>query len=165
MQSGPGEIKSLEFGVYSSNEIKKLSVLEITSSKKLGPNSIYDSRLGPLDGGLCQTCGKDAIECVGHFGHIELVTPIIHPLYVKETLSILRCVCVDCKKLKLSREHLKIKGIDVEIGNEEKAKTRHKKRSVYKVLHKINVCTQCKSPQPVYRYNTADSIITMSILP
>ena len=163
MQRGPSEIKSLEFGIYSTDEIKNLSVVEVSSTKKYGINSIYDSRMGPLDDSKCQTCGKDAIGCVGHFGHISLVSPLIHPLYVKEVITILRCICIDCKRLKLTREHLKLKGLNFPPGEEECQK-RHSKKSVYKILNKINICTQCKSPQPTYRHNSADSIITMTIV-
>lgn len=41
-----------------------------------GPN---DPRLGTLDRQYyCETCEEGQKECPGHFGHIELATPVYH---------------------------------------------------------------------------------------
>ena len=44
------EISYVQFGILSSEDIKKLSVCEITSTKLSGMNSVYDPRMGTLDG-------------------------------------------------------------------------------------------------------------------
>ena len=75
-------IKNIGFGVMSREEIIKLAVVKIFSSKLSGPNSIYDEMMGPMENNkFCQRCGKDNKECPGHFGYIELNHKIIHPLY------------------------------------------------------------------------------------
>lgn len=41
-----------------------------------GPN---DPRLGTLDRQYyCETCEESQNECPGHYGHIELATPVYH---------------------------------------------------------------------------------------
>jgi hypothetical protein len=40
------EISYVQFGILSSNDIKKLSVCEITSTKLSGAGSVYDPRMG-----------------------------------------------------------------------------------------------------------------------
>lgn len=41
-----------------------------------GPN---DPRLGTLDRQYyCETCEEGQKECPGHYGHIELATPVFH---------------------------------------------------------------------------------------
>ena len=76
------EIKSISFGVYSPEEILKLSMCKIDSNKKIGPGSVYDLRMGAIDNSdKCETCHEDAEICPGHFGHIELKEDIhIHRL-------------------------------------------------------------------------------------
>ncbi|KIK66076.1 hypothetical protein GYMLUDRAFT_38551 [Collybiopsis luxurians FD-317 M1] len=40
------------------------------------------------------------VECPGHFGHIELATPVFHPGFIAKVKKILECICVNCGKLK-----------------------------------------------------------------
>ena len=72
MESDVKEIDSVVFGVLSPEDILKMSVVKINTTKLSGPGSVYDDRLGgSLESGkLCPTCGQNAKECVGHFGHI-----------------------------------------------------------------------------------------------
>jgi DNA-directed RNA polymerase II subunit RPB1 len=40
---------------------------------------LNDPKLGTIDRGtMCATCGENMSECPGHFGHIELATPVFH---------------------------------------------------------------------------------------
>lgn len=40
---------------------------------------LNDPKLGSIDRSVaCGTCGEDMLECPGHFGHIELATPVFH---------------------------------------------------------------------------------------
>ena len=51
---------------------------------------------------MCGTCGCDAIECPGHFGHISLAQPVYHPGYITNVLKVLRCICSHCGRLRLT---------------------------------------------------------------
>ena len=50
--------------------------------------------MGVIDPGLkCKTCGGKIRTCPGHFAHIELVRPVIHPEFAKQILFILKSTC------------------------------------------------------------------------
>ena len=99
------EIKQIDFSILSSENIRKYSVLEITSHdlfEKGVPKSggLCDLRMGTIDRQyICQTCKNNALNCPGHFGHIELAQPVIHVLYYKYIYKILQCVCLKCSNL------------------------------------------------------------------
>lgn len=121
-------IKNIHFGILSNEDILKMSVCEITNTKKNGENSIYDIRMGPLNNNKCITCNMDALKCRGHFGHINLFYPIIHPFYYSYVTNILRCFCWNCK-LPLFKEN-KIKDFN----------------KIYNILKKtIRICNLCQT--------------------
>ena len=42
-------------------------------------SGLNDPRLGSIDRAFkCGTCDENSSECPGHFGHIELATPVFH---------------------------------------------------------------------------------------
>jgi DNA-directed RNA polymerase II subunit RPB1 len=47
----------------------------------------------------CTSCGETAPECIGHFGHIELQTPVFHPGFMRKIQKLLECVCHNCGKI------------------------------------------------------------------
>ena len=64
------EIDHIHFGVLSSDDVVKMSVCELNSSKLTGTNSVYDPRMGVLEiGEICPTCNENSKNCIGHFGH------------------------------------------------------------------------------------------------
>lgn len=103
---------SLEFNMFSSEEIKKLSVARIDSLLSftpLGepvPGGLYDARLGPshMSNGKCSTCNQNSVSCSGHFGHIELPCPVINPIYTAAVIHILKISCLACYRILLPRE-------------------------------------------------------------
>ena len=159
------DISKIEFGLYSREEILALSVAEITSTKKTGPNSIYDPRMGAEGNKNCLTCGNDIISCPGHFGHIDLAVPIIHPLYLKTLTSILKCICFECHKLKLDKMHLVIAK-----DFKYKEKGFKKFKCAKDILSVIDICMRCGSdlkserqPQVTWRCNASENTITMTL--
>ncbi|TDH07905.1 hypothetical protein EPR50_G00111300 [Perca flavescens] len=81
-------LEGLSFGMYSAEEIRKLSVKTITNFRFLdavgnvAPNSLYDLALGPADSKeVCSTCCQDFNNCPGHLGHVELPLPVYNPLF------------------------------------------------------------------------------------
>ena len=101
------EIGHIQFGILSSDAILKMSVCELNSVKLIGPNSVYDPRMGVLElNEICPTCNENSKNCVGHFGHIHLNESVLHPLYHRLILSILKCVCWKCSRLLLTEEKL-----------------------------------------------------------
>ena len=107
------QIKGVEFGLLSPDEIKKLSVCEITTSKLGEHESVYDSRLGPMENDQkCITCKCNNRNCAGHFSYIELGIKLVNPLYINTALLFLKCFCFECSSMLQTKEHLNLKGIN-----------------------------------------------------
>ena len=109
------EATSVSFGVYSADEIRKLSVVEINqpnSFNQLGhpqPGGLYDLHMGPFtDRGelMCPTCMLHCEHCPGHLGHIELPLPVCNPLFYNTILKLLKITCINCHSFKVE-DHLK----------------------------------------------------------
>lgn len=143
------EISNIKFGLYSSKEISDMSVCEVNNIKKNNTyNTVYDPRMGATSFyDNCETCGKHNNECIGHFGHIKLVEYIVHPLYYKRVLDILKCFCFKCYNLILSKEQL-------ELYNIQKYKNETKINMILKKVkkNKTNVCCQMFNDQ-ICAYN------------
>ena len=102
-----GSIDNIKFSFFSEDEIKNISVVEITDVKNDGPGSLYDLRMGPANQiEICETCGEDWSNCPGHFGYIKLKEPIPHPLCSKQILDFLYLFCFKCKRMILTEEAL-----------------------------------------------------------
>ena len=79
-------IQEIQFGLLSPEEIKNMSVAHIQYAEtmddaKLRPRELglNDPKLGSIDRAFkCATCDENMSECPGHFGHIELATPVFH---------------------------------------------------------------------------------------
>ncbi|MCX9013319.1 MAG: DNA-directed RNA polymerase subunit A' [Candidatus Methanoperedens sp.] len=104
----PKRIKEIKFGLISPKEYRKMSVTRVITADTYDDDGfpidmgLMDTKLGVIDPGLrCKTCGGRAGECPGHFGHIELVAPVIHVGFAKLLRKILRGVCRECGALLL----------------------------------------------------------------
>ncbi|KAF6245033.1 hypothetical protein COO60DRAFT_1650460 [Scenedesmus sp. NREL 46B-D3] len=107
------EVASIRFGMYSDDEVKKLSVKRITSPltydsfNNIIPDGLYDSAMGPADiNGRCATCGLGHAECPGHFGHIELPVVVYNPLVFGTLYRLLKHTCLNCHKFKMGRREM-----------------------------------------------------------
>ena len=104
------KIVGIQFSVLSPDEIRKCSVAEITSRDTYSNNipvigGMFDPRLGVLEPGLkCPTDGLDYIKTPGYFGHIELAKPVFYYQYLPTIMKVLKCVCIKCSKLLISKE-------------------------------------------------------------
>lgn len=144
------KISKIQFGIMSSEDILKLSVVEIMKSKFPGSNSLYDSRMGPSSlGDNCITCNSDIKDCSGHFGHIKLNEPIVHPLYTKNILKFLCCFCIQCSRLLLSEFDIKLWKIK-----------NNKKRfdNIVEKCVKLLFCVHCKSVQPKFSFSNIENM-------
>ena len=111
------EAKNLSFGVYSAEEITKLSTVEITnpqSFNQLGhpvPYGLYDLRMGPFtDRGelMCSTCQLFCEHCPGHLGHIKLPLPVCNPLFYNTILRLLKMSCITCHRFRIEDHYKKL---------------------------------------------------------
>lgn len=114
---------------------------------------VHDPRMGTTDrDSRCGTCGCDAIECPGHFGHIELAKPIYHPGYIDNVLKVLRCVCSHCGRLRLTEsERLELRKIARAPVRFRKVMDACKNKKVCEIVKDTNL--GCGRPQPRYTKN------------
>lgn len=102
------EITSVDFGILSADEIRKLSAKQITNPTvfdNLGhpiSNGLYDLALGAFLRNICTTCGLDDKFCPGHQGHIELPISVYNPLFFNQMYIFLRSSCLYCHKFRLA---------------------------------------------------------------
>jgi len=101
---GEKNIKGIKFGILSPDEIRKMSVTAIITPDVYDEDgtpiegSVMDPRLGVIEPGQkCPTCGNTLGNCPGHFGHIELVRPVIHVGFVKHVYEFLKATCRRCR--------------------------------------------------------------------
>ncbi len=126
-------IDSIKFGLLPPDEVRKLSAVEIQTS------DTYDEDGAPIAGGLmdhrlgtleprqrCQTCGNIALNCPGHFGHIELAVPVIHVEFAKQIYRLLTATCRGCGRILLPDE-----------GNESITSFQRKREEDLKLFGKV----------------------------
>ncbi|WOO77423.1 DNA-directed RNA polymerase I subunit rpa1 [Vanrija pseudolonga] len=108
------EVSSLSFSFLSSDDIRSISVKKIDNPVLLDNlnlptrGGLYDPKLGPMGPrDICETCNLSYFACPGHYGHIELPTPVYHPLFMNQCYQLLRAVCLYCHHFKMPEIMLK----------------------------------------------------------
>jgi DNA-directed RNA polymerase II subunit RPB1 len=155
-------IIGIQFSLLSPDEIKKSSVANITSrdtyiNNKPVIGGLFDPRMGVLDPGLlCPTDGLNYMDTPGYFGHIELARPVFYIQYLNTIIKILRCTCIKCSKLLISKEKYKsFMNLDA----------RSRSLKVFTHASKIMRCGEdteegcgCKQPKKIYKEGLATII-------
>ncbi len=107
-------IDYIQFTTISPELIRKMSVAKLIVPDTYNEDGypidggLVDQRLGVIDPGLkCKTCGARAKTCPGHFGHIELVRPVIHSEFAKTIYLLLQSTCHQCHGLLLTEGQVK----------------------------------------------------------
>ena len=104
-------IIGIQFSVLSPEEIRKSSVVHITSrdtyiNNKPVIGGLFDPRMGVLEKGfICPTDGLTYIDTPGYHGHIELARPVFYIQHIKEISKILKCICFKCSKLLMNKNN------------------------------------------------------------
>ncbi len=99
-------LDKLKFSLFSPEMVRKMSAAKIIVPDTYDDDGypidggLVDTRLGVVDPGLrCKTCGGTVRECPGHFGHIDLVRPIVHVEFAKHIYTVLKSTCPSCHKV------------------------------------------------------------------
>jgi len=149
----PSRIIGVQFSMLSPEEIRKNSVVEVTSrdtyiNNKPVLGGLFDPRMGVLEPGLiCPTDGFTYIDTPGYFGHINLARPVFFIQHVKEIMKISKCVCFKCSKLLINKkDHMHVL----------KMKAENRWQYVYATACKVKRCGEktddgcgCKQPDKV----------------
>ena len=149
------DISCIDFGIYTADEIRQMAVCKIDSTKLTGPGTVYDERMGcnTDTDEPCVTCGLKK-ECWGHFGYIDLVQPVLHPMFYKMISTFLKCFCKQCHRLLFLKDQIELAGFS-------KMKNERRFNKMLEKLDKIDMCSQCFSPQPKIIYKSKDMTINM----
>jgi len=141
---------SLKMGIMSNEEIKRYSVVHVHLSRI--PDDIrddkegttYDERMGTIEDKIdCLSCRADQKWCTGHFGHIELEVPVVHPLFVKKVCNFLNLLCPCCFKLRMKEENMRLIGLMKKRGP-------NRLKAMLKLSKKMTQCEYCEQPNPLY---------------
>lgn len=97
-------IVGVQFGIANPEDIRKRSVVEVTTDKTYQsgqpvPNGVFDSRFGVIENGkVCPTCKQTNQQCPGHFGHIELARPVFLYQFFDTVEKLCNLICLNCSK-------------------------------------------------------------------
>jgi DNA-directed RNA polymerase subunit A' len=156
-------IKSIKFGLYSNEMVHKLSVAKITIPDTYDEEGfpidggLLDQRLGVIDPSLrCKTCGGRIRSCPGHFGHIDLARPVIHPGFAKVIYLLLQATCPKCHRLLLNKEEIQqLKEViesELEEVEEEAGKKKKLSKTILNKLKQVKKCPYCGEVHPVIKF-------------
>jgi len=141
-----GKVSKIEFSILDPETIMKMSFAKITKIDIYDEEGypieggIMDPRLGTIEPGLrCRVCGGNIGECPGHFGHLELVKPVIHPHYAKFIHFLLQIICRKCGRVLIEKEKL-----------EELKKKKISWNEIAKYISKK--CPYCKAEQKEIKF-------------
>jgi DNA-directed RNA polymerase beta' subunit len=156
-------IRGLQFGLMGPDEIKRRSVVEVTSNEAYNglepvPHGLFDPRMGVIDNNsTCATCLQRNTFCPGHFGHVVLARPMFYVQFFETVRRLLRCVCFRCSKLLKSAQDPEVAALLA-----RKGMARQKRwEQMVKLCGKVRRCGQetvdgCGAKQPAKIVRTDD---------
>lgn len=130
------EIDTITFGIMSADEMRSISSFQVKTVKISSSNlleTVHDPKSGPIGSIPCETCHQNEWECPGHFGHIELNVPIVHPLFLNHVVNLLKIFCWRCNEFLLTRDHLELSNI-LKLTKDKRFNA---------ILEKIKKCDRC----------------------
>jgi DNA-directed RNA polymerase subunit A' len=165
-------IDRVKFTIFSPEMIRKLSAAKITVPDTYNDDSypidggLVDPRMGVIDPGLkCKTCGGKLRSCPGHFAHIELVRPVVHPEFAKVVFFVLKSTCPSCKRVLMSEKQIQDiadqmeEESDLEIGS----KAARKAKKVPKCPHCEEKIEEVKFLKPTTFYRGKNMMLPSEI--
>jgi DNA-directed RNA polymerase subunit A' len=155
----------IRFTTISPGMVKKMSVAKLIVPDTYNEDGypidggLIDQRLGVIDPGLkCKTCGGRAKTCTGHFGHIELVRPVVHPEFAKTIYLLLQSTCESCHRILLDEKQMEqfkpvVRNlITTDVIMEDNVETEGKLAMLTKKLKSVKKCPSCGTPQQKLKF-------------
>ena len=111
------KISHIQFSVFSMQQIEQQAHIRVKSDKiYIGSeegrkvpaiDGVLDRRMGLSSvKGVCDTCGNELANCLGHYGYIDLAYPVFHWGYFKFVTQILQCICKNCSRILLDSDEI-----------------------------------------------------------
>ncbi len=155
----PKRIGKISFGLISPQEFRRMSVVKIITADTYDDDGfpiemgLMDPRLGVIDPGLrCRSCGGRPGECPGHFGHIDLIAPVIHVGFAKLIRKILRGICRDCSRLMLLENEKRMYLEQIETLVRLGQPIEDVVNKAFAEARKHKVCPYCGAPQQEIKF-------------
>ena len=145
----PVKPRALRFGLLSSEEIRRMSVCEVTSNALYyrglpASGGLLDPLMGTVDRRhLCATCLRDARRCQGHPGHIELSVPVYHFGFLELVLKTLRTLCFGCSRVCVTDDERASEAVVP-----SSLRGRNRLLHLHGVLRTRKHCPHCGMPRP-----------------
>lgn len=160
-------IDYIQFTTISPEMIRRMSVAKLIVPDTYNDDGypidggLIDQRMGVVDPGLkCKTCGGRSKTCPGHFGHIEMVRPVVHPEFAKSIYFLLQNTCNDCHRVLLNDAELdRIRGeirkfVEEDDSKEGQALAEHdsQKGFLIKKMKGMSKCPHCGAKQKKIKF-------------
>ena len=146
----------IQFQTSKMAEIESNSVVEVCQRQYYAPGSQQPSPFGPLDprlgtsskDGKCLTCAKPLMECVGHFGHLQLELPVFHIGFIREIGRILQAICKRCSRVLLpSASHYEYYLNLAKNSVNDRRKSIRINDDVLDLAKRVKICPHCEARQ------------------
>lgn len=101
------EVSDIQIYCMTATEIReKATVIINSTNKEYGmTNGLFDKRMGStVRRDLCVICNRDDQGCGGHMGYFELPEKIVNPVFKKECIYSLQCICPYCGELYINEK-------------------------------------------------------------
>ncbi len=150
------KIRSIKFSVFSPEMIRKMSVIKVTVPDTYNEDGypidggLMDQHMGVIDPGLrCKTCGGSVHTCPGHFGHIDLVRPVLHSEFAGVVASLLKATCSSCSRALFKKKSKKVGEIEKMLTEEE----------MISAMKKVKKCPHCGAKQEEIKFEKPTTIM------
>jgi len=161
-------IVNVDFCIFTNKEVKKYSAV---SNDPFGINlpesyqnyepikgGLVDLRLGTCDIYLpCTTCGENANDCPGHFGHTELAEYVFHYGFLSHLKTVLQCICLQCSKVLIER-------LDSVFKKLVNKKCESRFREIKLLTKNINFCPNCGTPVGKIKKEEKESAASLKLI-
>ncbi|MHA1859831.1 MAG: DNA-directed RNA polymerase subunit A', partial [Candidatus Asgardarchaeia archaeon] len=144
-------IDRIKFSMFSPEMIRKMSVAKVTVPDTYNEDGypidggLMDQRMGVIDPGLrCKTCGGSVHTCPGHFGHVDLVRPVVHVHFAPIIATLLKVTCSSCGRLLIKKAE---------------AEKIWSKENIINAMKKVRKCPHCGATQEDLKFEKPTTFI------
>ncbi|KAM6495517.1 hypothetical protein JOM56_008223 [Amanita muscaria] len=153
LNQAPKVIKKIQFSLLNAQDTVKISEFEVThrdlytaTDRLPVKDGVLDQRLGTSNkNAFCETCGQNAVNCVGHYAYIKLIVPVFHIGYFKHTIAILQAICKTCARVLLEESDRRLFSKRFRRPNLENIHRQALSKAVNALARKTVYCPYCSA--------------------
>jgi len=99
----------------------------------------------------CTTCGKGLLECVGHFGYVDLELPVFHVGYFKAIITVLQSICKSCSSVLLNDKLRAVFGPKLKKPNLPYLVKKKLRKDIMEKCKKVSICPHCNAKNGIVK--------------